>query len=41
MQTAIAEDRMTVRNATPELQEVSQSLLNATIFVVDDEPMNM
>jgi len=41
MQPAIAEDRMTVQNATPELQEGPQDLLNATIFMVDDEPITM
>ena len=41
MQPATAEDKMTVRNATPELQEESQYLLNATIFMVDDEPITM
>jgi diguanylate cyclase (GGDEF)-like protein len=41
MQPANAEDKMTARYATPELQEESQRLLNATIFMVDDEPITM
>jgi diguanylate cyclase (GGDEF)-like protein len=41
MQPPIAEDGMMVRDATPELQEESQRLLNATIFMVDDEPITM
>ena len=32
---------MTVQDATPELHEESQHLLNATIFMVDDEPTTM
>jgi diguanylate cyclase (GGDEF)-like protein len=41
MEPAIEEDRMTVQKATPESQEESQDLLNATIFMVDDEPITM
>jgi diguanylate cyclase (GGDEF)-like protein len=41
MQRAIPEGRMTVRNATAELQEESELLLNATIVMVDDEPITM
>ena len=32
---------MPERNATPELQGECQQLLNATIVMVDDEPITM
>ncbi len=41
MQPAITEDRMMVGDTTPESQEESQRLLDATIFMVDDEPITM
>ncbi len=41
MQPEIAGDSMTMRDATLELQEESQRLLNATILMVDDEPITM
>jgi diguanylate cyclase (GGDEF)-like protein len=41
MQPAIVEDRMMVGDTTPESQEESQRLLDATIFMVDDEPITM
>jgi diguanylate cyclase (GGDEF)-like protein len=41
MERAIPEGKMTVRSATPELQDESQHLLNAAIFMVDDEPITM
>jgi PleD family two-component response regulator len=41
MQPAIPEGRMTIENASPALEEEAQSLLNATIFMVDDEPITM
>jgi len=41
MQPATAEDKMTGRNATSELQDESQHLLEANIFMVDDEPITM
>ena len=41
MQPAIAENRMTVQNAALEVQEGPRDLLDATIFMVDDEPITM
>jgi diguanylate cyclase (GGDEF)-like protein len=41
MEPANAEGKITVRYAIPDLQEESQRLLNATIFMVDDEPITM
>jgi diguanylate cyclase (GGDEF)-like protein len=41
MQRTIPEGRMTVRSAAPELQKESEHLLNAAIFMVDDEPITM
>ena len=35
------EERITVPNDTPAFQEEFQQLLNATIFMVDDEPITM
>jgi diguanylate cyclase (GGDEF)-like protein len=40
-QSAIARDTMMDRDATPAFQEGSEHLLNATIFMVDDEPITM
>ena len=41
MQTAIAEKRLPERNAASELQDEFGQLLNATIVMVDDEPITM
>ncbi|MFB3886835.1 MAG: EAL domain-containing protein [Thermodesulfobacteriota bacterium] len=41
MKPPVAKDKLTIEGAPPELQEKSQRLLNATIFMVDDEPITM
>jgi diguanylate cyclase (GGDEF)-like protein len=41
MQSAFSEEKMPELNATPELQKESEPLLNATIVMVDDEPITM
>ena len=41
MQTAIAEKRLPERNAASEVQDEFGLLLNATIVMVDDEPITM
>ena len=41
MQTAIAEKKIPEWDATTELQEEFEQLLNATIVMVDDEPITM
>ena len=41
MQSACAEKKMPEQKAPPELQEECEQLLNATIVMVDDEPITM
>jgi diguanylate cyclase (GGDEF)-like protein len=41
MEPIITEDELTVQNDDPTLQDEVQQLLNATILMVDDEPITM
>ncbi|MCU0595883.1 MAG: EAL domain-containing protein [Desulfobacterota bacterium] len=41
MQPGIPESGLTMENASPALENETQQLLNATIFMVDDEPITM